>query len=737
MRRWNGLAALFAAAMGLLAAGPGLAQTIGTTAGNGTPGFSGDNNPAKSAQIDTVYGVAVTAGGKTYLADSRNQRVREVVNGTISTVAGTGQEGYTGDHGPATAATLSFPRGVAVDAQGNLYIADTGNSSIRKVTAGVITTVAGNGAAGFAGDSGLAVNAQLSYPAALAIDSSGNIYIADTWNYRIREISTDGKIQTIAGNGSYGPFGDGGPATSASLGAIESLALDAAGNLYLSDAYDHVVRKVAGGTISTVVGGGFGPAEDGGPAETAALMFPKGVAVDWQGNLFISDSLNYRVREVTPNGVIGTAAGTGTQGYAGDGSLAKSAQLNAPSGLAVDPAGDLTISDQLNYRVRTVTATPPPANLFVAVAPCRVVDTRNASGEFGGPTLAGGTARSFPVPESNCGIPPSAQAFSLNITVVPAGPLSYLTVWPTGQTQPFVSTLNSMDGQVVANAAIVPAGTDGAISVYVTGRTDVVVDIDGYFTADGSGSPFYALTPCRVADTRNPAGPFGGPSLAGGANRSFPFPSSACSIPATAQAYSLNATVVPQGSLGYLTLWPAGETQPFVSTLNSPEGQVVANAALVPAGTLGAVSAFATDRTGLILDVNGYFGAPASGALSFFPVAPCRVVDTRLESGDLGGPTIGAGESRDFPLPEGDCGIPPGASAYSLNVTVVPQGPLPYLTLWPTGESQPLVSTLNSMAGQVVANAAIVPAGTNGSLSVYVAGDSDVILDINGYFAPQ
>jgi hypothetical protein len=291
---------------------------------------------------------------------------------------------------------------------------------------------------------------------------------------------------------------------------------------------------------------------------------------------------------------------------------------------------------------------------------------------------------------------------------------------------------------VVANAAIVRAGAGGAVSVFVTDPTNVILDIDGYFDSPSAASySFYPLSPCRIADTRGAAGPFGGPTMTAGESRDFAILSSPCSIPNLPSAYSLNVTVVPAGSLGYLTTWPAGQAQPFVSTLNSPAGKVLANAALVPAGSGGSVSVYVTGPTDVILDIDGYFGLPGNaGALSFYPLAPCRVVDTRNADGPLGGPILEAETSRSFPIPSGTCGIPNAAAAYSMNVTVVPDGPLYYLTAWPTGSPQPFVSTLNSFDGTVVANAAIVPAGTDGAVSVYVAGESHVILDLNGYFAP-
>jgi len=381
---------------------------------------------------------------------------------------------------------------------------------------------------------------------------------------------------------------------------------------------------------------------------------------------------------------------------------------------------------------RTFTVSSPLQ--LITVAPCRIMDTRNANGPLGGPFVAAGTTRTVPIPSSACGIPASAAAYSLNFTVVPrAGTLGYLSVWPAGQTQPLVSTLNSPDGSVLANAAIVPAGAAGAIDAYATNDTDLIVDINGYFVPPAAASlQFYPLTPCRILDTRNANGTFGGPSIAGNTSRSFPMPSSPCGAPARAAAYSLNVTVVPHGALGYLTAWPTGQAQPFVSTLNSFDGTILANAAIVPAGNAGSASFFASDATDLVVDINGYFAPPGSGGLNFYPVTPCRLADTRNAGGVMGANTTGA-----FPL-AGSCGLPgtPAAQAYSLNMTVVPQGPLGYLTTWPAGGTQPGVSTLNASKGLVVANASIVPAGGAGSIDVYVTNTTNVVIDTNGYFGP-
>ncbi|HLJ49796.1 MAG TPA: hypothetical protein VKU01_27470 [Bryobacteraceae bacterium] len=379
---------------------------------------------------------------------------------------------------------------------------------------------------------------------------------------------------------------------------------------------------------------------------------------------------------------------------------------------------------------------------FIPVAPCRIIDTRGAVGPFGGPSLTRGGIRKITIPQSTCNIPATAVAYSLNVTVVPPAPLTYLSIWPAGQPQPVVSTLNSFDGRIVANAAIVPAGTQGAINVYASDPTDVIIDINGYFAAStvSGGLAFYALTPCRVVDTRNAVGPLGGPFLHGNTSRSFPISSSSCGVPGSALAYSFNITVVPRRPLGYLSTWPTGQTQPVVSTLNSSDGSIVANAAIVPAGTSGAVSFYVTDDTDVIIDINGYFGPPGSpAAQSLYTVTPCRIADTRGGyTPPFGGPSLGALGTQSYTIPASPCsGIPASAQAYSLNVTALPAGgSLGYLTAWPTGQTQPVVSTLNSPLGKVVANAAIVPAGFGGAVSVFVTDATDLILDINAYFAP-
>lgn len=251
-------------------------------------------------------------------------------------------------------------------------------------------------------------------------------------------------------------------------------------------------------------------------------------------------------------------------------------------------------------------------------------------------------------------------------------------------------------------------------------------------------SRFVPITPCRIADTRGPAGPFGGPFLTGSTTRDFAIQNSTCGIPSTALAYVLNATVVPKGTLRYLTLLPCGQPQPSTSNINSLDGRIKAVAAIVPSGTNGAVCAYASDDTDLVLDISGYFDpATNANALAFYPVTPCRLVDTRLATGPLGGPSLNGLTTRTFPILSSSCNIPATAQAYSLNYTSVPHGALGYLSTWPAGKPQPLVSTLNAPTGTNTANAAIVAAGVNGAVSVFVMNNSsDLVIDINGYFAP-
>src|ERR1019366_8977789 len=841
---------------------------ITTVAGGGCCSL-GDGGPATSAQLSNPRSVKVDAGNL-YIADTSNARIRVVSSaGIITTLAGNGTSGYSGDGGPAINAQLSIPIGLAVDGAGNLYIADTNNQRIRKVaTNGAITTVAGTGSSGFSGDGGPATSAQVNCPDGVAADASGKLYIADTCNSRIRMVSSTGTISTLAGTGNSGYSGDGGPAIDAQLNSPQDVIADANGTLYVSDSNDNAVRLLtpvgtqpvlsvtsahsgsftAGqtGTYTVTVANGASSGATSGVMTVTEILPPSLTLVSmagtgwtcavtacarsdsWTGGSAlpaITVTVNVGLtaypqvtNQVTVTG--GGAAVTGTEDFtlvlpfappalsvtkAHSGVFAQG-QSNAAytvtvsnAGGAASTSGTVTVTETVpagmtlvsmagsgwscasggttctttnllaggaGYPAITVTVNvasnapslltnhvsvsgggsgPAPAGdltlvgsqslRFVPITPCRIADTRNPNGPFGGPILGAAISRDFNIPASACGIPANAAAYSLNLTVVPLGPLGYLSVWPTGQSQPLVSTRNSLDGRIKANAAIVPAGVNGAVTLFASDSTHAIIDINGYFVpASGAQNlAFYPVTPCRVADTRNPTGTFGGPALAPAVARTFPVPASTCGIPASAQAYAFNMTVVPSGSLGFLTTWPAGTARPGVSTLNALTGVVTSNAAIVPAGVNGGITVYATDTTDLIIDISGYFAPPGVGSLDFYTANPCRVLDTRRPVGPLGGPIMGAGETRSFSVPSSTCGIPGTAQAYSLNATVVPPGALSYLALWGSG-AKPYVSTLNSLDGTIVSNAALVPAGASGEVTAYTTDLSHLILDINGYF---
>lgn len=342
--------------------------TITTIAGTGHRDFSADGHPATATDLSLPIAVAASSTGRVYFIDAN--RVRTITGaGTVRTIAGTGEAGYAGDGGPATQAELDAPQALALDSAGNLYIADARNNRVRRVdTAGVITTVAGTGEAGFSGDGGPPRRAQLNQPTGLAIGFNDRLYIADSGNDRVRLITTDGVLVTVAGTGDDGYAGDGGPATQALLRSPRGLAFDTEGNLYIVDAFNDRIRRVdVTGRIATVAGTGEeGYAGDGGAATAAQLRLDLGavdvsgsaVAVDSRGDLYIADSADHRVRRVDTAGVITTVAGTGDAGFSGDGGDAASAHLQMPLSVAVTPDGALLIADTGNDRLREVVTRP-------------------------------------------------------------------------------------------------------------------------------------------------------------------------------------------------------------------------------------------------------------------------------------------------------------------------------------------------------------------------------------------
>jgi uncharacterized protein (TIGR03437 family) len=377
--RWTVLAVFLSA---VAAAQPPLGYAVTTIAGTGTAGYSGDGGEATEAQIHNPSALALDSSGNLYIADQFNSRIRKITGGAISTVAGNGTRGDFGDTGQATSAGISFPQGVGVDGAGNIYIADSANHKIRRVsTTGVITSIVGGTFPAFAGDGGPANNAHINQPTGIAVDSAGNFYFTDLGNNRIRKVTANGTITTFAGNGVYGRLGDGGPATSANLNAPSGLALDAAGNLYIADTENGMIRKVTpDGIITTVAGTGInGFSGDGGPATRAMLNRPKGVAVDAAGLVYIADTFNSRIRVVSLNGTISTIAGNSYIGDSGDGSPGTAVILRFPSALLAGSGGRLYVADTQNSRIRLLTPILP-----AAPAGPPSINSVAAAGSFGG-----------------------------------------------------------------------------------------------------------------------------------------------------------------------------------------------------------------------------------------------------------------------------------------------------------------------------------------------------------------
>jgi uncharacterized protein (TIGR03437 family) len=352
-------------------------------------GFSGDGGPAAQALVSYPTGVAADRSGNLYIMDLGNNRVRMVnANGIVSTIAGNGGVGYTGDGGPATKATFNYPQGIAADLIGNVYVADNNNSAIRRIaTSGIITTVAGlgNGNYGYSGDNGPATKAALFAPTGVAVDAAGNMYIADSQNERIRYVNTSGIITTIAGTGTAGFSGDGTLAIAATFGNPVAVALDASGAVYVADENNNRIRRfVVGGAVTTFAGTAVSVG-DGGQSPQAVLVSPTGTAVDSAGNLYIADQGANRIRKVTPSGTIATVAGNGQTGSWGNNGPATSAALNSPQGVAVDSAGNLYIADTSNNEIRRVDAVTGKITAFAGPGCCYA---GAGTGGDGGPATA-------------------------------------------------------------------------------------------------------------------------------------------------------------------------------------------------------------------------------------------------------------------------------------------------------------------------------------------------------------
>lgn len=706
------------------------AQTLVSTVATGSVPVAVDVNPATN---------------KIYVANQNSNNVTVIDGATNSTV---------------TVAVGWAPQAVAVDAAINkIYVANANSNTVTVINgANNSTATVGVGSqpmaiaanpltnkiyiSNYRGNSVTVIDGATNststvavgnYPQALAINQMTNrVYVVNSGSGNITVI--DGATNSTS--------------TVTVGGYPEALAINLQTNkIYVANYGSNSVTVIDGATkSSTTIGAGLGPAAVAVNPVTNQIY----VANEQSGSVTIIDGANLSVNTVAVGGnpnavevdpVTNKAYLTNYLWYGtvtmidGASDLTSTIPVGAyPAALAANVMTNrIYVPSSADNTVSVIAGATSGGLLFVPVTPCRVADTRWSNSPLGGPPIPAGSYRNFAIPTSTCGIPVTAAAYSLNVTVVPHGALGFLTLWSTGEDRPVVSTMNSWDARIKASAAIVPAGFGGAISVFASNTTDVVLDIDGYFVSapDPSALVFYPLRPCRVADTRWPTGALGGPYLHGGAApRELPvLKAVSCNIPASARAYSLNFTAVPRAAaLWVLSTWPAGQSQPSSSTLNAPTGTVTANATIVPAGNNGGIDVSASDNTDLVIDINGYFAPAGPGGLSLYPNAPCRALDTRntigLFSGLLGANIVGS-----------PCGVASSARAFVLNATVVPNGPLWLLTLWPDGQPQPSASTLNAWDGVVTSNLAIVPT-TNGSIDAYAAGSTALVLDISSYFAP-
>jgi hypothetical protein len=584
---------------------------------------------------------------------------------------------------------LYRPQGVAVDGSGNVYIADDFNSAVKEWSASTqqVTTLASAG---------------LLRPNAVAVDGARNVYIADDGNFGMYVL----------------PYAFVGPAslTEPASAGTDSLLPVLPSTQSLTGVYAPTSDS-SWLTIGTIADG------------VVSFSFAANTSATRMAHISI---LGQQITVVQNGAQNGSTAQTIAFGPLADQPLS-----SAPFALTATASSGLPVS--FSSQTTGVCAVSGSLATLVAVGTCTIQATQAGNSTY---AAAAPVCQSFQVlvaPAISTLNPTSAgtggAAFTL--TVNGSNFVSGAAVDWNG-TPLATSFVNAAQLTASVPASLIAStGTASVTVVNPDGGTSAAVTFPIYATA----LSFVPITPCRVLDSRNAAGPFGGPSITGGSSRDFTIPSGACGIPSTAQAYSLNAAMVPTGH-GWITLWPTGQSLPLAASVNSPDGRVKSDGAIVPAGTGGAISVYASVTTQVVLDINGYF-VPASGnptALAFYPVTPCRVADTRNAAGTLGGPYMSGGSTRTFPiLAASACGIPSSAQAFSLNLAVVPQaGKLGWLTAWPAGQSQPVVASLNDPPGVVLSNAAIVPAPSDnsGQIDIYVTQDTHVVIDINGYFAP-
>ena len=705
---------------------------IDTIAGNGYEQFSGDGGQATAAQTEGVSGLVYAPNGDLYFADTWNGRVRRrATTGLVTTVVGGGLqiEGAV----PALDAFLGFPNDLAMDRAGNIFIAEHGSHRIRRwnATTGLVTVVAGTGEYGFSGDGGPATSAKLSGPRGIEVDTDGTLYIADSANNRIRRVTPGGTISTVAGNGTEAFGGDGGSAVAASFDHPADMLVDGRGGLIVADTQNNRVRRILpDGVVVTIAGiGTTSNSGDGGFATDAGLDSPRGLALDAVGNLFVG--AYSKVRMINPFGLISLKAGTGATGFSGDGGLAVNAKFTTIWSVALSPAGDLAVADYNAARIRRINGLGTTGATYHALTPSRILDSRDGTGGYATPWNAGTTRH---VTVAGVGGVPATSVTSvvLNITVAGGTAGSHLTVWPKGAPQPLASNLNWPAGDTRPNLVTVKLGDAGKVSVFNnSGNVHVIADVVGWFdnAYSAQGDSFTALTPARVLDSRDGTGSYSTP-WGPAATRSVTIKGEG-GVPEAATAVVMNVTVTNTTAASHLTVWPAGTTKPVASNLNWPSGATRPNLVTVKIGSNGKVAMFNNAGTAhVIADVVGYYSTAGD---QFFTMTPYRTLDTRDGTGGVSG-VVGPGVTKSVKV-TGRAGVSFLATAVVLNVTVTSATAGSHLTVWPGGAAKPTASNLNWETGQTVPNLVVVKVGSGGTINVFNnSGNVHVIADVVGWY---
>ncbi len=688
---------------------------IETIAGTGFSNYGIEDGPVWYASLDDRGSIAVDVDDS--LLVGSNNTIRRVEGDRIGLVAGTaGVDGVSGDGGPAADATFATTA-MVVDDAGNTYVSDVWKNVVRKIAPdGTISTFAGDGTRGFSGDGGPATEAQLNGPIGLDVGPDGSVYIAD--DGRVRKVAPDGTISTIAGNGVSYPYagsGDGGPALEASLGALYDVAVDSVGNVWLNGSAG--VRRVGvDGVITTV-------------AEIDrrdSMRLPQSIVVDAADNVFAS--LIESVVMITPAGEVRTVA-ISVDGWPESpepGATAATVSVGFVNDMAISSDGDLYLlsSDEvvynrdesatqfgLLYRIEGIAAAELEAYVPADPAPLRLLDTREA----GEDRLAAGGERRVVV-AGRAGVEADATAVVVNLTAVRPGGDGYLTVYPCGDApSPPTSNLNYSPGYIVANAAIVPLGDDGAICVSSSADTDVLVDVQGWYTA---ATDYTTTTPFRLVDSRIGLGT---PTQLDAREEVRIDVAGVAPIPTGTGAAAMNVTAVRSADRGYITMYPCGD-RPYASSLNTWPGHAIANLVITDLADTGEVCVYSSTDTEIIIDVHGWFPTQSS----YYPLTPLRVEDTRTS-----GTPVAGGTELEVDVRGGS--IPDLARVAVVNVTAVgAQGPA-FVTVYPCGQPRPVVSNNNTSADRTVATAVVAELSDEGTICVYSSITSHIIVDVVGW----